>query len=250
MNNRLFQPFRLVACFLLILGGIGGFNWVQAEKENPEDPSGSEKAVESAEAPLVPSDEATSDSAEAPVEDYGGLVVRIPVDESTIMNKTAVDFTVKTLRKAQLDGASAIILDMDTPGGRIDYTEEILETLENVEILTITFVNPAATSAGSILALGTDTIYMRSVATIGSALAVMMTGDIEGDMKSKVDSKQIALVRNLAIQNGHNPDIAEAFVSRNKKVRIGDEVIHEEGEVLNLNSIDATRVIDGKPVFA
>lgn len=218
MDNRLFQSLRyLLLIAILFFVNVGGISAEETEAE----------------------------------ETYSGKVVRIPIDEHTVMTKAAFDFVVKTIRKAELDQASAVVLDMNTPGGRIDLTDElILDTLQVTTIPIITFVNSAATSAGSIIALATDSIYMRPVSTIGSALAVTMTGDIEGDMKSKINSKQVAFVRNLALQNGHNPDIAEAFVSRDKKVKIGDEIVHKSGEVLNLNAIDASREIDGKPIFA
>jgi len=188
---------------------------------------------------------------ETNLETYQGKIVVLPVDDKTFIVKAAFEFMQKTIRRAELEEASAIVLEMDTPGGRIDYTKDLVfGTLQNVTIPTYTFVNPEATSAGAILALGTKTIYMRPASTIGSALAVTAMGDIEGDMKSKIDQSQIAFMRNIAEINGHNPDIAEAFVTRTKAVRIGGKQIHKAGEVLNLNAISATEIIDGAPVLA
>src|SRR5690606_1811064 len=104
--------------------------------------------------------------------------------------------------------------------------------------------------AGAIIAMGTDTIYMRPAATIGSALTVTATGDIEGDMKSKVDQMAVAMARNIAALKGHNPDIAEAFVVRTKEVKVNGEVIHPAGEVLNLNTLRATEEYGGRPLLA
>ena len=157
----------------------------------------------------------------------------------------------RVLKKADEDGAEAVIFDMDTPGGYAWYTEGlVLNVLQNLRVPTYTFVNTRAESAGAIIAIGTDAIYMRPAASIGSALAVTMAGDLEGDMKSKVDQMAIALVRNMAALKGHNPDIAEAFVVRSKEVRIDGEVIHPAGEVLNLNTLRATEEYNGKPLLA
>ena len=54
----------------------------------------------------------------------------------------------------------------------------------------------------------------------------------------------------MAELKGHHPDVAEAFVTRDKEVKIDGVVVHEAGHVLNLNTIDATRQIGGRPVLA
>ncbi len=186
-------------------------------------------------------------------ESYRGKIVVLEVGQDALSSgKARFDFMDRTLKKAQLDGATAVIFDIDTPGGFAWYTQGLLlNSLQDITVPTYAFVNTRAESAGAIVALGTDHIYMRPAASIGSALIVTSTG---GDLNSAMESKQtqmiISVVRNIAELKGHNPDIAEAFVSRDKEVRIGGTVIHEAGEVLNLNTIDATEVIDGRPVLA
>ena len=145
---------------------------------------------------------------ELEAETYENKIVVLPVDDKTFMVKAAFEFMQKTIRRAELEKASAIVLEMNTPGGRLDYAKKLLfETVQSVTIPTYTFVNPEATSAGAILAMGTKTIYMRPASTIGSALAVTAAGDIKGDMKSKVDQSQISLIRNIAQVYGHNNEV-------------------------------------------
>lgn len=186
-------------------------------------------------------------------ESYGGKIVIIEIGMDALSSgKARFDFMDRTLKKAQLDGAGAVIFDIDTPGGFAWYTQGLLlNSLQDITIPTYAFVNTRAESAGAIVALGADHIYMRPAASIGSALVVTGVG---GDLSSAMESKQtqmiISVVRNIAELKGHNPDIAEAFVTRDKEVKIGGTVIHEKGEVLNLNTIQATEVIDGRPVLA
>src|SRR5205814_669540 len=59
-----------------------------------------------------------------------------------------------------------------------------------------------------------------------------------------------ALIRASANKNGHNPDIAEAFMNKDKEVKIGDRVVHPKGAVLALNAQEATERINGKPLLA
>jgi len=185
--------------------------------------------------------------------DYKGKVVVLKVGQDTLATgKASFDFMDRTLKKAELDGATAVVFDMDTPGGFAWYTEGlVLTSLQNVSIPTYTFVNPRAESAGAIIAMGTDHIYMRPAATIGSALVVSGTGqDLNESMADKVTQMIIGTVRNVAELKGHNPDVAEAFVTRNKEVRIDGVLVHEAGNVLNLNTVRATEVIGGRPVLA
>ncbi len=184
---------------------------------------------------------------------YAGKIVVLKVGEDTLATGDAsFDFLDRTLKKAELDGAQAVILDMDTPGGFAWHTESlVLNSLQNVSFPTYTFVNPRAESAGAIIAIGTDHIYMRPAATIGSALIVSGTGqDLAESMEDKVTQMIIGTVRNVAELKGHNPDIAEAFVTREKEVKINGVVVHPSGNVLNLNTIRATEIIGGRPVLA
>lgn len=184
---------------------------------------------------------------------YAGRIVVLKVGEDTLATgEASFDFMDRTLKKAELDGAEAVVFDMDTPGGLAWHTESlVLTSLQNVRLPTYTFVNPRAESAGAIIAIGTDHIYMRPAATIGSALVVSSLGqDLAEAMEDKVTQMIIGSVRNVAELKGHNPDIAEAFVSREKEVRIEGVLVHEAGSVLNLNTIRATETIGGRPVLA
>lgn len=183
---------------------------------------------------------------------YKGKIVRIEVGRSTLISKSRFEFMDRIVRKAQADGAEAVIFDLDTPGGLAWDTQElILKTLQDVTIPTYSFVNPQAQSAGAIVALGTDHIYMRPSSSIGSALVVTIGGDLPDDMSSKVTQAMVSVVRDTARSKGHNEDIAEAFVTRGKKVVINGNVIFDEGdEVLNLSASQATEIIDGQPVLA
>ena len=184
---------------------------------------------------------------------YAGKVIRLSIGESDLATgKARFDFMDRTLKKAQLDGASAVIFDMDTPGGYAWYTKGLLlNSLQGVTVPTYAFVNTRAESAGAIIAIGTDAIYMRAAATIGSALVVAGGGtELAASMEDKVTQMAIAAVRNMAELKGHNPDVAEAFVTQEKEVKIDGVVVHEAGHVLNLNTIDATREVGGRPVLA
>src|SRR5438552_1919744 len=160
-------------------------------------------------------------------------------------------FLRRTEKAAESSGALAIIFEMDTYGGRLDSAAEITNVLNRATIPTYTFINSNAGSAGSLIALATEHIYMAPVSAIGAAAPVLPTGeDLPLTEREKTISYWTALIRSSAIKNGHNPDVGEAFMNKDKEVKIGDRVIHPKGTVLTLNAQEATEKISGKPLLA
>ena len=176
-------------------------------------------------------------------------VVIVPV-EGEISPSLAI-FLRRAVKTAETRGAKAIVLDMDTYGGSLDSAEKITGILNHATIPTYTYVNSNAGSAGAIIALATKHIYMAPVSAIGAAAPILSTGeDLPPTAKEKTISYWSALIRGSALRNGHNPDIGEAFMNKDKEVKIGNRVIHPKGSLLTLNAQEAAEKIDGKPLLA
>ncbi|CAN5499287.1 hypothetical protein BH23VER1_BH23VER1_24900 [soil metagenome] len=184
--------------------------------------------------------------------DYAGKVVVMSVGEADLMAKARFDFMKRSLLKAEADGAVAVVFDMNTPGGVAWYTAELMmQAMQQIEIPTYTFVNPSAVSAGALIAIATDHIYMAPAATIGAAAVVSSTGvDLGESMQDKVNATFISVARNVAELKGHNPDIVEAFIDRNKEVVIEGVTISPAGSLLSLNTTTATEEFNGRPLLA
>lgn len=157
---------------------------------------------------------------------------------------------VHTIRRgvadAERQAAAAIIIDMDTPGGRLDAAEDILHIITATRIKTYTFVNPNAISAGAIIAMGTDHIYMAPGGRIGDAMPIMMSplpmgGPVElpDGLKEKAISPVEALIRSAAQRKGHDPELAAKMVRPEAEYKIGDRVFGEKGRLLTLTAKDA-----------
>src|SRR6476620_5341931 len=178
-----------------------------------------------------------------------GDVVVVPVHGE--VSPSLRTFLRRAVKTAESNNASAIIFDMDTYGGRLDSATEIVTALNQIKIPTYTFINTNAGSAGALIVVATQHIYMAPVSAIGAAAPILSTGeDLPATAKEKTISYWSALVRGSAIKNGHNPDLAEAFMNKEKEVKIGDRVVHPKGTVLTLNAQDATEKINGKPLLA
>lgn len=141
---------------------------------------------------------------------------------------------------------SAIVIDMDTPGGRVDVTETIMRKFLDLpdDIHTFTFVRKDALSAGALIAVSTRDIYMASGSRIGASAIVGASGDIEeGDLKEKHVSALTALVRSAAHENGHDPELFESMIRRDTEYTIDGEMIVPEGQLLTLSNYEAERMV-------
>lgn len=182
-------------------------------------------------------------------EDAGGadtpLVYIIPIRENVMPPLTYV--VRRGIKQAMDAGADAVVLDMHTDGGRVDVTEEIIRIIAQFEGTTATFVNTRAFSAGAFIAVATQNIFMAPQSVIGAAAPVMMAPGVGNmpEMPSTAEAKMTsairALVRTQAEKNGHNVEVVEAMIDKTKELKIGDEVLNEEGSILTLTDLQAAR---------
>jgi membrane-bound serine protease (ClpP class) len=154
------------------------------------------------------------------------------------------------VEQAEAAGASVIIFDMDTPGGRLDATEQIIESITGLKARTVTYVNPNAISAGAIIAMATDEIYMSPLGRIGDAMPIMMSPlpfgqpqELPDSLKEKAFSPTVALIRSAAQRKGHDPRLAEAMVRPEVGYTVDDTVICPPGQLVTLTSEDAARPV-------
>ena len=151
------------------------------------------------------------------------------------------------VKEAMENNADLLVLDMDTNGGRVDTTQEIIGIIEKFRGETVTYVNKHAFSAGSFIAVGTKKIFMAPGSVIGAAAPIVLSpggGGVEQmpeTYEKKMTSAVAAEVRATAVRNGHNPAVVEAMVNKSKGLTIDDKVIVKEGELLTLTDQEAAR---------
>lgn len=162
-----------------------------------------------------------------------GAVYRLPV-HGEIENGLA-PYLARGIREANAAGAAAIYLDLDTPGGRIDAAERIVDAVRGSDVPVYAFVNPRAYSAGAMIALATDGIYMRPGAVLGAATPVGGSGE---KLPEKYVSAMRGEFRALAEEKGLDPRIAEAMVDES----LGAEGLARPGQLVTLSTSEALRV--------
>lgn len=160
-------------------------------------------------------------------------VYRIPV--TGVVELGLAPFIARALEEAEAAGARAAVLDIDTPGGRVDAAEQIADALGDADIPVYAYVNRRALSAGALIALATDGIYMRPGSSIGAATPV--TGDGQ-KASEKVVSAMRSEFRALAEAAGLDPLVAEAMVDEDVEI----SGVVERGKLLTLSTSEAVRL--------
>ncbi len=169
------------------------------------------------------------------------LVYRVPI-EGTI-DLGLPPFIERSLKAAAEEGAIAVIFDIDTFGGRVDAATQIKDAILDSPLLTVAFINRRAISAGALISLSCDKIYMTRGGTIGAATAVDMQGQ-------KGSEKVISYMReefaSTAESTGRNVEIAKGMVDEElsfthleidgKSVEVTDLEGRKEGKLITLTT--------------
>ena len=134
-------------------------------------------------------------------------VLRIKIDAS--INPATANFLESSLNKAKKENAQLFLIQINTPGGLVTTTKEILKMFGNSSIPIVVWITPSgasATSAGAIIASGSHLLYMNDGTNMGAATPIQMSGDIkQKDARNKAVNDLVALVKSLSESHGRNP---------------------------------------------
>lgn len=136
----------------------------------------------------------------------GKLVYVVPIEKEVERGLEA--FLVRSTTEAIEAGANHIIFEIDTPGGRVDSAGQIAKLLQSLQIPTTSFIVNEALSAGSYIALNTDTIYMTPHATMGASGVITSDGTAAD---KKAQSAWLADMKAAAESKGRDPLYAAAM---------------------------------------
>jgi membrane-bound serine protease (ClpP class) len=166
------------------------------------------------------------------------LVYRIPLHAE--IDSESSFFIHRAVPAAKAAHADAVVLDLDTPGGRVDSAMQIRDDLIELKMPSYTHVNPHAFSAGALIAVALDKIIMAPVSAIGAAQVISSTGqEIPSKVERKYTSALKGEIRSTAKYKGYPVQICEAFVDS----EIDIPKLKPKGEVLTMDQEQAITVM-------
>ena len=181
------------------------------------------------------------------------IIYKVPI-EGTI-DLGLPPFIKRVISQAESESAEAIIFEINTFGGRVDAATQIKDAILNSKITTIAFINRRAISAGALISLSCEKIYMTEGGLIGAATAVDMSG-------KKGSEKVISFMReemaSTAEKRGRNTEIARGMVDEELQfthlvinrdsVLVNDIEGRKNGKLISLTTEQAVKynISDGK----
>lgn len=142
--------------------------------------------------------------------------------------------TKKAFREAKELNADIILIHMNTYGGMVETADSIRTAILQSKIPVWVFIDNNAASAGALISIACDSIYMRSGANIGAATVVDQTGK---PMPDKYQSYMRSTMRSTAEATGRDPDIAQGMVDP----RVYIEGVTDTGQVITFTTTEAIR---------
>ncbi len=140
----------------------------------------------------------------------------------------------KAFTEAQKQEADYVLLKLNTFGGQLDAADSIRTIILNSKIPVLVLIEQNAASAGALISIACDSIYMKKGSTIGAASVVNQNGEL---MPDKYQSYMRGMMRATAEQNNRDPKIAEGMVTPNGYLKD----IADTGRIITLTTDEAIR---------
>jgi len=158
-----------------------------------------------------------------------------------VVDPLVADYVTGSVQRAQDDGAEAVLLEIDTPGGLGSSMRDIDQALLNASIPVIGYVSPSgarAASAGAFILLSCPVAAMAPGTNVGASTPVGASG---GDLSQKITNDAAASIRSISQTYGRNADVAETFVTEGASIS-AEEALAEG--VIDLISPSSTQLLD------
>lgn len=171
---------------------------------------------------------------------------RIRLDQD--IDPSAQRLVVLGLEKAEKAEADYVLLDINTYGGAVNAADSIRAAILRYDKPVVAYVNMQAASAGALISIACDSIYMRTGSSIGAATVVNQTGEVAPD---KYQSFMRGMMRATAKANGRDPEIAESMVDTANVLSLTPDEAIEVGycEGIAEEVSDVARIVAGDNEF-
>jgi membrane-bound serine protease (ClpP class) len=168
-----------------------------------------------------------------------------------VISPVTVRLLETALARAQADGASALVIQLDTPGGLERSMRLICQRLLNAEIPVIVYVAPTgarAASAGVFVTMAAHVAAMAPATNIGAAHPVAMGGGVDKESMRKIENDAAAFARTIAAERGRNADWAEKAVRQSVSITEREAVKLKVVDLVAESLPDLLDKVDGRSV--
>src|SRR5271167_4750280 len=177
-------------------------------------------------------------------------VLKVVVDD-TIQPITS-EYIARALADAAQNKDEAVLIELNTPGGLLDSTRDIIEKILASPVPVIIYVTPSgsrAASAGFFILESADVAAMAPGTNTGAAHPVSLGGGkMDDTMKEKIENDSAALMRSVVSKRGRNVEIAETAVRQSKSFTDQEALSQKLIDYVAPSEDDLFKQLQGKPV--
>jgi membrane-bound serine protease (ClpP class) len=175
-------------------------------------------------------------------------VLKIVVEDA--IQPITAEYIGRALDQAAANHDQAVLIELNTPGGLVDSTREIIEKIIASPVPVIIYVTPSgsrAASAGFFILESADVAAMAPGTNTGAAHPVILGGEKMDDiMKMKMENDAAALMRSVVAKRGRNVELAESAVRESKSFTDQEALDKKLVEYIAANEQDLFRQLSGK----
>jgi len=193
-------------------------------------------------APAAPTTPVATAAAPAPV---------ATIDIEGVINPVTLRLVGIAIDRAQAEGAQALVIQLDTPGGLERSMRAIVQRMMNADVPVIVFVAPTgarAASAGVFITMAAHVAAMAPATNIGAASPVSLGGGADKTMMKKIENDAAAFIRTVALERGRNADWAEKAVRQAVAITEREAVKLKVVDLVADSIPDLLDKIDGRAV--
>jgi membrane-bound serine protease (ClpP class) len=175
-------------------------------------------------------------------------ILKVVVNDT--IQPISAEYIARAIDEARRRNDQAVLIEINTPGGLVDSTREIIEHITSSSVPVILYVTPSgsrAASAGFFILESADIAAMAPGTNTGAAHPVILGGGKMDDvMKEKMENDAAALMRSVAARRGRNVEVAESTVRQSKSFTDQEALAQHLIDYVASNEDDLLRQIDGK----
>ena len=179
----------------------------------------------------------------------GQAVVSIKIEG--VINPVTADFIHQAIENAHSKKASCLLIHLNTPGGLLQSTREIVTELLESRVPIIVYVSPEgahAGSAGVFITLAAHIAAMAEATNIGAAHPVTLQGAMDSVMSEKVTNDAAAFIRSIAVKRSRNLEWAEDAVRKSISITASEAILKHVVDLIAFSDKDLLNQVDGKQV--
>lgn len=177
------------------------------------------------------------------------------IQVSGTINPATASYISRSISEVSTQQAECLILQLDTPGGLLDSTKDIVQSLYGSEVPVVVYVAPSganATSAGCFITLASDIAAMAPHTSIGAAHPVAIGGGgvekVDEVMKQKLENFTVSYIETIAEKRGRNVAWAKSAVRDSANITAETALASNVIEILARDVPDLLKQLDGRRV--